>query len=73
MLSGSLIGGAIGLVMGAGTGPYQAHAAAEQRHFAQRHRERIRLFPLGDYQKIQAVLGDTEAGFAITVSGNITR
>jgi hypothetical protein len=31
------------------------------------------FFPLGEYQKIQAVLGDTEAGSAITVSGNITR
>jgi hypothetical protein len=31
LLSGSLIGSAIGLVMGAGTGLYQAHAAAEQR------------------------------------------
>ena len=87
MLSGSLIGSAIGLVMGAGTGLYQAHAAAEQR--AQEQIQSLSLkpttispndtesgyvfFPLGEYQKIQAVLGDTEAGSAITVSGNITR
>jgi hypothetical protein len=31
------------------------------------------FFPLGEYQKIQAVLGDPEAGSATTVSGNITR
>jgi hypothetical protein len=83
MLSGSLIGSAIGLVMGAGTGLYQAHAAAEQR--AQEQIQSLSLkpttippngtesgyvfFPLGEY----AVLGDTEAGSAITVSGNITR
>ncbi len=87
MLSGSLIGGAIGLVMGAGTGLYQAHAAAEQR--AQEQIQSLSLkpttippdgtesgyvfFPLGEYKKVQAVLGDTEAGSAITVSGNITR
>jgi hypothetical protein len=87
MLSGSLIGSAIGLVMGAGTGLYQAHAAAEQR--AQEQIQSLSLkpttispndtesgyvfFPLGEYQKIQAVLGDTEAGSAITVRGNITR
>jgi hypothetical protein len=85
--TGSLIGSAIGLVMGAGTGLYQAHAAAEQR--AQEQIQSLSLkattippngsesgyvfFPLGEYQKIQAVLGDTEAGSAITVSGNITR
>src|SRR4029077_11549809 len=31
LLSGSLIGSAVGLVIGAGTGLYQAHAAAETR------------------------------------------
>jgi hypothetical protein len=75
VLSGSLIGSAIGSVMGAGTGLYQAHAAAEQR--AQEQIQSLSLkpttippngpesgyifFPLGEYQKIQAVLGDTEA------------
>jgi hypothetical protein len=64
---------------------YQAHAAAETR--AQQQIQNLSLkptaippngtesgyifFPLGDYQKIQAVLGDTEAGSAITVSRNI--
>jgi hypothetical protein len=87
MLSGSLIGSAVGLVMGAGTGLYQAHAAAEER--AQQQIQDLSLkpttippngtesgyvfFPLGEYQKVQAVLGDTEASSAITVSGNITR
>jgi hypothetical protein len=68
-------------------GLYQAHAAAETR--AQEQIQSLSLkattippngtesgyvfFPLGEYQKIQAVLGDTEAGSAITVSGNITR
>jgi hypothetical protein len=75
MLSGSLIGSAVGLVMGAGAGLYQAHAAAEER--AQQQIQSLSLkpttippngtesgyvfFPLGEYQKIQAVLGDTEA------------
>jgi hypothetical protein len=87
LLSGSLIGSAVGLVMGAGTGLYQAHAAAEER--AQQQIQSLSLkpttippngtesgyvfFPLGEYQKIQAVLGDTEAGSATTVSGKITR
>ena len=87
ILSGSLVGSAIGLVMGAGTGLYQAHTAAEER--AQEQIQSLSLkpttippngtesgyvfFPLGEYQKVQAVLGDTEAGSAITVSGNITR
>jgi hypothetical protein len=87
VLSGSLIGSAVGLVMGAGAGLYQAHAAAEVR--AQEQIQNLSLkpttippngtesgyvfFPLGEYQKIQAVLGDTEAGSAITISGNITR
>jgi hypothetical protein len=87
MLSGSLIGSAVGLVAGAGAGLYQAHAAAEAR--AQQQIQSLSLkpttippngtesgyvfFPLGEYQKIQAVLGDPEAGSAITVSGNITR
>jgi hypothetical protein len=68
-------------------GLYQAHAAAEVR--AQEQIQSLSLkpitippngtesgyvfFPLGEYQKVQAVLGDTEAGSAITVSGNITR
>jgi hypothetical protein len=87
LLSGSLIGSAVGLVIGAGTGLYQAHAAAETR--AQEQIQNLSLkpttvppngtesgyvfFPLGEYQKVQAVLGDTEAGSPITVSGNITR
>jgi hypothetical protein len=87
MLSGSLIGSAIGVLMGAGTGLYQAHAAAEER--AQQQIQSLSLkpttippngtesgyvfFPLGEYQKVQAVLGDTEAGSAITVNGKITR
>jgi hypothetical protein len=87
ILSGSLVGSAIGLVMGAGTGLYQAHTAAEER--AQEQIQSLSLkpttippngtesgyvfFPLGEYRQIQAVLGDTEAGSAITVSGNITR
>ena len=74
-------------MMGAGAGLYQAHAAAETR--AQEQIQSLSLkpttippngtesgyvfFPLGEYQKIQAVLGDTEAGSAITVSGRITR
>jgi hypothetical protein len=33
----------------------------------------MRLFSLGEYEKIQAVLDDTETGSAITVSGNVTR
>ncbi len=86
ILSGSLIGSAVGLVMGVGTGLYQAHAAAQTR--AQEQIQDLSLkpttippngtesgyvfFPLGEYQKVQAVLGDTEAGSAITVTGNIT-
>jgi hypothetical protein len=86
LLSGSLIGSAVGLVIGAGTGLYQAHAAAETR--AQEQVQNLSLkpttippngtesgyvfFPLREYQKVQAVLGDTEAGSAITIDGNIT-
>ena len=71
---------------GSRAGLYQAHAAAEAR--AQQQIQSLSLkpttippngtesgyvfFPLGEYQKIQAVLGDPEAGSAITVSGNIT-
>ena len=71
VLSGSLIGSAVGLVMGAGAGLYQAHAAAETR--AQEQIQSLSLkattippngtesgsvfFPLGEYQKIQAVSG----------------
>src|SRR5215472_1776710 len=87
LLSGSLIGGAVGLVIGAGTGLYQAHAAAETR--AQEQVQNLSLkpttippngtesgyifFPLGEYKKIEAVLGDTESASAITIDGNITR
>jgi len=86
VLSGSLIGSAVGLVMGAGTGLYQAHSAAQTR--AQEQIQDLSLkpttippngtesgyvfFPLGDYQRVQAVLGDTEAGSAVTVTGKIT-
>jgi hypothetical protein len=87
LLNGSLIGSAVGLVIGAGTGLYQAHAAAELR--AQEQIQSLSLkpttippngtesgyifLPLGDYQKVQAVLGDSEAGSAITVDGKIIR
>jgi hypothetical protein len=64
-----------------------AHAAAEQR--AEEQIQSLSLqpttippngtesgyvfLPLGEYQRIQAVLGDTEEGSAIAVSGNVIR
>jgi hypothetical protein len=81
------MGSAVGLVMGASAGLYESHPAAERR--AQQQIQILSLkpttipsngtegesvfFPLGEYQKIQAILGDTEAGSAITMSGNVMR
>src|SRR5215469_7306654 len=87
LLSGSLIGSAVGLVVGAGTGLYQAHAAAETRAREQVQNLSLKpttippngtesgyvFFPLGEYKKIEAVLGDTESASAVTIDGNITR
>jgi hypothetical protein len=81
-LSGSLIGTAAGLVVGGAQGIWNAHNAAEQR--AQEQIANLSLkpttippngtasgyvfYPASQYQKLQAVLGDTESQSSITAT-----
>lgn len=86
-LQGSAIGAATGLITGAAFGIQNAHAAAEQR--AQEQIENLTLkpgtvapngtasgyvfYPRGRYQRIEAILGNTETQSSITLVNNVTK
>jgi len=84
---GSAIGAGLGLITGAASGIQNAHAAAEQR--AQEQIETFTLkagtvppngtasgyvfYPHGEYQQIEAILGNTETQRSITVVNTVRR
>jgi hypothetical protein len=85
--NGMLIGGASAAILGAALGVYQAHSAAELR--AQQQITNFSLppdvippnatrsgyiyYPRGDYDRVIAVLGDTEANTSITIGDSLKR
>jgi len=86
-LQGSAIGAATGLIAGAAYGIQNAHAAAEQR--AQEQIQTLTLkpgtvepngtasgyvfYPKGNYQQVEAILGNTETQSSITVVNTVSK